>query len=443
LQTRDDLDKAFERTALVRKLANVPLEGDLIGMCLTNPKAYQHTIGRLYAEDFYEPVHAWLFREISKRMEAAQLINHNTIREFCTRLDKQFPNAFSPENLSDWGSITARTMAEYVSRLIADAPGAGLAASHAEQLHELAIRRRVVDVAIQTISEAVDSDQADLVVGDSLERFECILGAGKGVSRDTVIAGIIDRTQNPAAIYETGYAALDLAMGGGMEVGRVYGVAGLGKMGKSLLAGGVSQNLERNGVPHTYIALEMGAAEIEGRAIAAELGLNSMQLRGFVHASTQNRLIEYRQQIGNAIRYVDMPGGDFSRLRSEVMAAKWRHGSTGIILDYWQLIGGRDRGVSEEEHLRRVAEWLAAAAKRLKIWILIMAQLADDGEATAISRTGLNRNVDQLYFIRGDRENPTRWLQMRASRYTPTDDVGSEGNHPFIICAPGPAWKER
>ncbi|WP_345772420.1 hypothetical protein [Azospirillum baldaniorum] len=140
--------------------------------------------------------------------------------------------------------------------------------------------------------------------------------------------------------------------------------------------------------------------------------------------------------------YVDMPGGTAERLRTEIMAARYRHRCAGAVLDYWQLVSGRPAGTSEEEHLRRVAEWLAAAAKRLGIWVLVLAQLADDGEATAVCRTGLNRNADQLYFIRGDADLEWRWMEMRASRYTPVGDIGSKDSPAFRIAFPGPHFED-
>ncbi|MEI6987496.1 MAG: DnaB-like helicase C-terminal domain-containing protein, partial [Rhodospirillaceae bacterium] len=139
--------------------------------------------------------------------------------------------------------------------------------------------------------------------------------------------------------------------------------------------------------------------------------------------------------------YIDLPGATFDELRSEVLAARHRHHVTGIIVDYWQLVTGRAKGISEEEHLRVVAQWLASAAKRLGIWVLVLAQLADDGEATAVSRTGLNRASDQVYFLRRKPDSEWAWMEQRFTRYTPPGDVGSEAL-PALRMRPGPYFED-
>ena len=56
-----------------------------------------------------------------------------------------------------------------------------------------------------------------------------------------------------------------------------------------------------------------------------------------------------------------------------------RHGIKGVILDYWQLVGGKVRNESEEFHLRNIAQWLADTCRKHSIWALVAAQVNQEG----------------------------------------------------------------
>ncbi|TWB22148.1 replicative DNA helicase [Nitrospirillum amazonense] len=424
----DEISSTPAIQRLVAALACNDVEQMLLGALLNFPTAYSKALGRVDADDFFDPVHARLFAGIAERRGAGRMADAALMADMARALDGE---------LRDHGGGIA-----YLAQVVSAACPPMAVPDYAAKVRDAARRRRLMDAGLTAMVAAVEGEDVNDTISATISAAESLIDGGGSRSRLEVLRAVVAGMERPAAVYATGLPKLDVAMGGGLEAGRVYAFAGKGKSGKSLLAGTISANLNRVGIPHAYIALEMGAQEIEMRSMARDLGVNSLSLRGNVPTGLVSRAGRYAADTPDHVRYVDLPGGTANRLRSEILTAKHRHGCIGVILDYWQLVGGRDRAVTEEEHLRRVAEWLAAAAKRLGIWVLVLAQLADDGEATAVSRTGLTRNADQIFFIRGDQDGNTRWMEMRASRFTPTADVGSRDRPAFVIEGPGPHFRD-
>jgi replicative DNA helicase len=254
-------------------------------------------------------------------------------------------------------------------------------------------------------------------------------------NRDAALRLIEDIARRRPCV-STGLPCLDRAMGGGLYAGRSYAVEAMDKRGKTTLAGTISYNLNLAGVRHAYVAMEMGAAEIELRQAARHLGIPATRFladgRALIPALTA-----YANALPGNVAYLDLPGGTFRDLRSELARALSRHRIEGYILDYWQLVGGRDRAQSLEEHLRGVAQWCADFGRKHGLWSLILAQLNEDGMGFG-SRRGLQMSADQVYILHREPYADTAWLEQRVSRYTPTGDVGSAGNHALGLDNRGP-----
>lgn len=428
----DELRSNSTVAKLLRHHTNNEIEQCLIGAMLFNNANMKKVIGRVSADDFSDPVHSIIFTEIMERAGAGRRVDHLLMADIAKACD---------DALRDVGGGMAY-LADLASLVLSPAA----APDYADEIRSLAQRRRLIDAGLRAVVAAHEFVKVDEAVSVTIGEAEALVEGGGARTRAEVLAEMVGRAEKPAKIYSTGYPGLDKVMGGGLHAGRMYCIAGTGKAGKSMLAGGISRNLNVNGVRHGYLALEMGALEIEQRQVAREIGTHSMALLGEVRPEVVGRVGRCAAQAANGVwnnvLYADMPGGTFDRLRTEVLSLRYRHRCVGVIVDYWQLVSGRPGGQSEEEHLRRVAEWMAATAKRLDIWFVVLAQLTDDGEATAISRTGMLRNADQVYFLRYTDMDMGRWLQCMASRYTPPTDIGSKDDAAIKLEYPGPHFRD-
>ena len=413
--------------ALFERLFNREIEESLLACALHDPRQFARCHGRIAADDFADPIHAAIWQAIGERLGDGRKIDHLLLAELGDRFDAELRHV---------GGGRA-----FLAGLVAEPVLASQSVGYADELRELARRRRMALAMVEGLARAEDRDTslADLL-GGVVAEAERLVESGKARTRGAVLDAMIDGFARPAVVYSTGMPSLDFAMGGGLYPGRVYAIAAHDKAGKTALAGTISANLNHAGHRHAYFALEMGAEQIEQRQLARELGIGSTQfLRPNEHVVAA--VAKHRHTMPDHVVYVDMPGGTVDELRGEILAAKARHRISGFVLDYWQLVEGRGPKQSDEEHLSRVAQWLANVAKRLNLWVIVLAQLADDGEATARARRGLNRAVDQLYFLHRPQGEDFGWLQMRISRYTPVADIGGKNDPSLKMVFPGP-WFE-
>ena len=390
--------------------------------------AYGSAASRVTAPDFALRAHGAIWEQMGRQVDAGRPADVISLIPHLADLESE---------LQALGGV-----AGYLSELVAAMCSPPDIGALSDTIRGLARRRDAIRQAVAMAQSAADLDLSlDEVISGAVCDAETLLVGGRARTRREVLERVVKAMENPPPCYSTGLPTLDYAMGGGLYAGRVYGIAGLGKAGKSMLAGTISGNLNASNIRHAYVALEMGSSEIEHRAIARDLGIHSHSMLGNVSTETLMKVSRYALNAADSMIYIDVPGATFEELRGEILAARHRHKVTGIIVDYWQLVTGRAKGSSEEEHLRVVAQWLASAAKRLNIWVLVLAQLADDGEATAISRTGLNRASDQLYFLRRKPDTEWAWLEQRFTRYTPPGDVGTE-DVPALRIRPGPCFED-
>jgi hypothetical protein len=142
-----------------------------------------------------------------------------------------------------------------------------------------------------------------------------------------------------------------------------------------------------------------------------------------------DKIKEYNGQAPRNTIYLDAPAITFDRLKHAVVTAHMRHGIKGFILDYWQLVSGKDGRASEAYHLGEVAQWIAEICRKLDIWALVAAQINQDGNTRG--GEGMRLAFDQVYHLQpvgqdgGDITLPGRWLEMMDTRYTQWANIGS------------------
>lgn len=293
--------------------------------------------------------------------------------------------------------------------------------SHAGQIKELKRKRDVmaaVEYAQANIANYTSSEIIAQINTMLIESVDCSsLKTG-----DEIYMEILTELDLPPLFCPTGLHGLDVAMAGGLYAGFTYGLAGAEKAGKTTFAHTISSNLSESGHRHLYIALEMGAKQIEQRNIARKLKTNSLN---FITKRDQ-----MRNDISNATPskntiYLDAPGADLNEILSKIGIARMKYQIKGFILDYWQLVEGKDNRETDEKHLRNVAQTIANYARKHGLWCIMLAQMNKDGQL--FGGNGLRKACDQLYFIETpEGSEHQRWLRMDASRYTPKADIGSE-----------------
>lgn len=414
------------------ELSNIEAEQSLLGALLIRNDAFIH-IGSLLASHFYEPLHQRIFTSMCKRFERGEKFD-------ALLLKSEFEG---DELLQDLGA------GKYLTNLVAFTTATNIS-DIGKILIELSQRRALLETINKASDEIMDlscNTPAEIALGISTKLSDAISGYDAPMFYDDVQVtdSIMSELLRDVQPYKTGYYGLDEAMGGGLYPGKSYGFAARKKVGKTILAGSISCNLNMAGVKHLFICGEMSPQEIQKRTLARLLKIKQSVFNSRYSKSQEflERVEKIKSESKRAMIFKNAPGLTFEELKRYVLLARMQKKITGFILDYWQLVGGKPKNKSTAEHLDEVAQWIADTCRRYDLWSIVMAQINQEGNTRG--GEGIRLAFDQVYVMQapeGDAGRSERWLEMSDTRYTPWRSVGSENNPGMYLCERGPYLSE-
>lgn len=398
--------------------ANVEAEQALLG-CLLIRNDLLFSMPNLKAEHFHEPLHGRIFDSICDKITHGQVANPITLK----------PIFDQDPALTDLGGGSYLVKLSAASMMVINIE------DYVQIILDTAQRRAIIETCMTAIT-ACSNTNTNVTAGDiaadlalASDRSSDQITRYRIMTEREISERIFERMKNKlfADPVKTGMRKLDSAMGGGMYPGKLYGLMGRKKHGKTMLAGTISNALQAGGVPHALLALEMGGEEIHQRSLAAIIGCYESAFRsgfgetdGFLQSLADYTLNAKRGRI-----YVDAPGLRFNDLRTLLPSLIRKHKLSGFILDSWQLVKGKKDRQSEVDHLDDVAQWLAEVCKKYGVWGLVTAQ-ENQGENTR-GGEGLRLACDQCYRIGKENVGSAfAWLDMMETRYTGWQGVGSK-----------------
>lgn len=410
----------FESEAEARVLGAIMLNNSLL-----------ERLHFLNENHFYAPLHQQIFTACKTRIDNGEIATPVTLKgQF-----ESHPDALHGRyliqcvNLMQNGVYDSVAIARFVKE---QADRRALIVETEKAVHEL--YGQAVDIV--SVATLLSSICEKIMAGD--QKWEMKKGS-------VVTQAIIDEMKTNAKPFSTGIKLLDEAMDGGLYAGKLYGFAGKKKHGKTILGGTISVNLAVNDVKHLFICGEMSSEEVQQRNLAR---MGDFFPSAFRNDTGYSQSPDFQQRLHNSLQwkqdniiFINAPALTFDKLKHIVKQAVLRHGIKGYILDYWQLVGGKDSKKSMAEHLDDVAQWLADSAKKYGIFAITMAQINQEGNTRG--GEGLRLACDQLYQIqRPDLSQPSMWLEMMDTRYTAWANVGSEDVPQINLNPKGPYFEE-
>lgn len=392
---------------------NLDAEQELLGAMLINNGVVTKVSAFLKADHFYSDAHRAIFEAIRAVMAEGTIANPVTLKAYFER-DALLESIGGPA---------------YLARLAATATTVINATDYAKVIVDLAQRREAHAIgqrlAESAIAPEIDSP-APMLIADAMGKLTALAGQGPQPALDngTVAMQVAEDMTKPLPCYRTGIPALDEAMGGGLYEGKCYGFAARKKVGKTIMLGTISQNLNAAGVKHQFFAMEMSPKEIEQRAIARACGFNSISFLKRDNPRLAERVAQYAHTVPKNVIYEAAAGASLDDLRRMVSTAVVRHGIKGFILDYWQLVGGKPGKETEAYHLGAVAQWIADTCRKHGLFAVVAAQVNQEGNTRG--GEGLKLACDQYYTLHREKGEDLAWLEMEESRYTMYQNVGSD-----------------
>ncbi|MBK1666945.1 hypothetical protein CKO28_02665 [Rhodovibrio sodomensis] len=394
------------------RLVDLDLEAQVIGAVLADSKIYRECT-ELDQSHFSDPVHADLWQSMLDMIEAGKTVTASTLA-----VD------LGPERLDALGGRNVlSSMATNGAGLVHEIGAA------AARLREYALWRRIVALS-QDIGQWAQNGtmRAEEALSAILRETEMAILSGQNTSltkRDVARAALKVATE-PRQPISTGIEPLDFLLHGGLIPRRMVGIGGQYGRGKTILLGTISDNIAHQGEKHLVILLETPPEDVEIRNCARHLGMNAAQLFDQddpdypKFAANAER---YADQVPEAAIYEYMPGASMDAIRRMIIRASHRHGIKGFIIDYWQLIRGREKGQSEEAHFREAANDLAALCRQENLWGIVAAQTDQWGKL--IVSEGLKHAASLYLRLVREENGDTAYFETEKSNYTRYADGGS------------------
>jgi len=390
---------------------NLEAEESLLGAMLLSRDAIAVALERCSAADFYRPFHGHVFHAITSLYAQGEPVDAVTVAEELRRA----------------GLLDAVGGPALLVSLQSNTPAISSASRYAAIVEEHSLLRRLIGVGSEIaelgyglpddVTEAVDRAEAmvfnvsqrrvtDTVVSleqllsESLDRLEDLYGRGESIT------GV-----------PTGYTDLDEHLSG-LQPSNLLVVGARPSMGKTAFALGMAANSAMQGIPALYFSLEMSHLEIAQRVLCAEARVDATRMRnGRLLEGDWPKISHAIGRLGNAPLYIDdNPNVTVMDIRAKARRMKSRDGIGLVVVDYLQLMTGRNSAENRQVEISEISRGLKILARELEIPVVALSQLSRGLESRADKRPmladlresgAIEQDADVVMFIyRDDVYNP-------------------------------------
>jgi len=398
---------------------NLGAEQSVLGGILLDNNALHAVMELLDANDFYSDAHRKIYSAIlslAERSEPSDLITLSNL-------------------LRDRKQIESLGGEAYLASLVDSVPSAANISYYSKIVKEKAILRKLISAATEILNRSYESDADIETVLDESEhtifqisekRVRPAFFSMKDIIRDSfkVIEDLYDKKLLITGI-PTGFTKID-ELTSGLQNAELIVVAGRPSMGKTALAINIAINAAtEHNVPVAIFSLEMSKEQLAFRMMSSEARVDSQRMRkGLLGELDWPKLTTAAGKLSDASMYIDdTPAISVLEMKAKARRLKAEKGLGLVVLDYLQLMRGRDTSVSREQEISEISRSLKALAKELNIPVIALSQLNRQVESRADRRPQLadlresgaiEQDADVIIFIYRDEvynkseDNPDR-----------------------------------
>jgi replicative DNA helicase len=398
-------------------------ERAVLGALLLERDSLPRAIEILRVADFYKEGHRQVFRVMVTLFERNDPVDLLTLSEELRRQGI----------LDEVGGPAA------LATLVEEAATAAHVASYASIVREKSLLRDLIRTASEIIAQTYEErddveallDRAEsLIFQISERRLQGSAIPVRAILKDTFeyIERLYDRKEHVTGLA-TGFAKLD-ELTSGLQNADFIIIAGRPSMGKTAFALNIAKNagikLRRKAL---ILSLEMSKEQLVQRLLCSEAKVNSQSVRtGYLQQRDWNRLTNAAGRLAEAPIFIDdTPALTVLEARAKARRMKAEHGLDLIVIDYLQLMRGRN-AENRQQEISEISRSLKALAKELNIPVIALSQLSRAVEArqskdyrpqlSDLRESGaLEQDADLIIFL------------YRPDRYgIQSEDVPAEGH---------------
>lgn len=411
-QNTEDLRRRSRTTAPVSVITgripphNLEAEESLIGAMLLSRDAISAAIERCGVTDFYKPSHAQIFSAITSIYNRAEPADAVTVAEELRRAGA----------LEDIGG------AAVLVALQSNTPAISNASRYASIVEEHALLRRLIGVANEIaelgyglpddVTAAVD--QAETMVFEVAQRRTVDSVAPISYLLDQTLdrlEQLIDRGEEITGV-PTGYTDLDRLLAG-LQPSNLVVVGARPSMGKTAFALGAAVHAALTGLPVLFFSLEMSHLELAQRVLSAEARVDATRMRnGRLLNTDYTKVTNAISRLSAAPLHIDdNPNVTVMDIRARARRMKSREGLGLVVVDYLQLMSGRNSAENRQVEISEISRGLKILARELNIPVVALSQLSRTLESRADKRPmladlresgAIEQDADVVMFIYRD-----------------------------------------
>lgn len=385
---------------------NVDIEQSILGAILLEQDAILQVSDKLIPEDFYREDHRVIYEAMLKLFEKRNPIDALTLTDTLE----------SSKKLSFVGG------ASYIATLTGMANSTAHLGHHADIVRSKAMLRKLISAASRISELGYKEDAETDMVLDEAESL--LFGVSKNyLSNNFVPIGrllsesferIDDLHKNKGALrgVPTGFKELDGLLGGFQKSDLII-LAARPSMGKTAFCLNIAEFAAVKGKAKVAIfSLEQSKDQLVDRLLSSAAGVDSWKLR------TGNLADEDFPLIGNAygvlseahIYIDDTPGLTATEVRTKARRLQMENGLDMVIIDYLQLMQGRNQENRVQE-ISEISRSLKGLARELQVPVIALSQLSRNVESRPDKRPMLSdlresgaieQDADVVIFIYRD-----------------------------------------
>ena len=359
---------------------NLEAEQTVLGSVLVSNEIYDE-IPDINEESFFNPVNKKIYKIINDLMSKGLLANPITLKNFF----------FNEDELSDIGG------SEYLVKLTKFSTSKLQIKYYANLLHDLKIRRSLIDISRETLDEALNKNSeinAEQIIESAEKKLFDIAERGKfnksyiefkeALVETIAMASSAYKNEEGIVGVPTGLRDLDNMLGG-LHKSDLVIIAGRPSMGKTALATNIAFNAAKRILEKqkkssvTFFSLEMSSEQLSTRILSEQSRITSSNIRrGKINQDEFEKFIETSKNLENLPLFIDdTPAITISTLSNRARRIKRLHGLDLIIVDYIQLMkSGNYRNEGRVQEVAEITQGLKAIAKELNVPVLALSQLS-------------------------------------------------------------------
>ncbi len=350
---------------------NVEAEQSVLGSILLNDQSFSAVVEILHPNDFYRSRHKIIFEVL------VDLFDKNEPQDLITTT-----NLLKDKNqLNDIGG------AAYLATLTSIVPVTANIASYARIIRQKAVLRNLISVNTEIASRCYEEQgEIDLLVDEAEQAIFDIAGKKSGQNFTPLKQIIPNAFETIEQLYKrkelitgvpSGYHEID-KMTAGLQPSDLIILAGRPSMGKTAFAMNIAQHaalVEKKGVG--IFSLEMSKEQLVMRLLSSVGRIDSQRIRtGKLQNEDWPKLTRAVGMLSEAPMYIDdTPAISVLEMRAKVRRLASQYDIGMILVDYLQLMQGRNSNENRTQEISDISRSLKALAKEHKIPVLALSQL--------------------------------------------------------------------